>query len=82
MAAKASGRHYGAALGVQQGLSSLARIIGPALGGVAFAEMGVGAPFVGGGLVVSAALVYSLLARTSIRSSAQMVAEPPGIGYR
>ena len=82
VAAKVSGRHYGAVLGVQQGLSSLARIIGPALGGVAFAEMGVGAPFVGGGLVVSAALVYSLLARTSIRSSAQMVAEPPGIGYR
>ena len=82
VAAKVSGRDYGAVLGVQQGLSSLARIVGPALGGLVFAVVGVGAPFVGGGLVVSAALVYSLAMRTSIRSSPQMVAEPPGIGYR
>ncbi len=82
VAARAPGRGYGAVLGVQQGLSSLARVVGPALGGLAFAALGVGAPFVGGGLVVAAALVYSLVVRTSIRSSPQMVAEPPGIGYR
>ena len=82
VAAKAPGGDYGTVLGVQQGLSSLARIIGPALGGLAFAGLGVAAPFVGAGLVVGAALIYSLVVRTSIRSSVGMVAEAPGIGYR
>ena len=44
----------GGALGMQQGLASLARIVGPALGGACYALLGTGAPFLAGGLVVVA----------------------------
>jgi len=72
----------GTALGAQQGFSALARIIGPVLGGVSFELLGVGAPFVGGGLVVAGALVYSLVMRVNMKSGSRMVVEPGPIGYR
>jgi predicted MFS family arabinose efflux permease len=64
----------GAALGAQQGISALARIVGPAVGGLSFALLGVGAPFVGGALVVAGALVFSLVMRGGIAPSPGMVA--------
>jgi predicted MFS family arabinose efflux permease len=66
----------GAALGVQQGLSSLARIVGPAAGGMAFALVGVAAPFVGGGVVIVCALVFSLIMRGGMESSPGVLVEP------
>jgi DHA1 family tetracycline resistance protein-like MFS transporter len=66
----------GAALGVQQGLSSLARIIGPTAGGVAYALLGVAAPFVGGGLVLAGGLVFSLVMRGGLESSPGVLVEP------
>jgi MFS family permease len=66
----------GAALGAQQGLSSLARIIGPAAGGVTYALLGVVAPFVGGSLVLVGALVFSLVMRGGLESSPRVLVEP------
>lgn len=66
----------GAALGAQQGLSSLARIIGPALGGVSYALLGVAAPLLGGACIVAAALVFSLVMRAGMESSARVLGEP------
>lgn len=66
----------GSALGAQQGLSALARILGPAAGGLAYALLGVGAAFVGGGVAVTAALLFSLVMRTNLTTSARMVGEP------
>ncbi len=72
----------GAALGAQQGFSALARIVGPAAGGLSFALLGGGAPFVGGALVIAGALVFSLVMRGGAPSSREMVAEAGPIGYR
>jgi predicted MFS family arabinose efflux permease len=66
----------GAALGAQQGLSSLARIIGPAAGGVSYALLGVAAPFVGGGMVLAVTLVFSLVMRNDLESSPGVLVEP------
>jgi MFS family permease len=63
LAATVAGRvpddQRGAALGAQQSAGGLARIVGPVLGGLAFERIGVGAPYVGGVLLlgVAAALV-------------------------
>ena len=66
----------GAALGAQQGLSSLARIVGPAVGGLSYELLGVGSPFFEGGLVIAAALVFSLVMRSDRTTSTRMVGEP------
>jgi MFS transporter, DHA1 family, tetracycline resistance protein len=66
----------GAALGAQQGLSSLARIVGPIAGGVSYALLGMAAPFVGGACVVAGALVFSLVMRGGIESSPGVLVEP------
>jgi DHA1 family tetracycline resistance protein-like MFS transporter len=71
----------GAALGVQQGFSALARIVGPAVGGVLFA-VGVAAPFVGGALVLAGAVVFSLVMQGGMAAAPGMVAETGPIGYR
>ena len=73
--ARVADNDRGAALGAQQGLSSLARIVGPAAGGLSFALLGVAAPFLGGGLVVVAALVFSLVMRGGMASSPGMLVE-------
>jgi MFS family permease len=73
--ARVADNDRGAALGAQQGLSSLARIVGPAAGGVAFALVGVAAPFVGGGLVIVGALVFSLIMRGGMESSPGVLVE-------
>jgi MFS transporter, DHA1 family, tetracycline resistance protein len=76
--AKVGAARRGTALGVQQGLSSLARIVGPVLGGLSYALLGVGAPFVGGGLALVAALVFSLVMRAHGTISARVVVESGG----
>ncbi|CAN5804354.1 tetracycline resistance MFS efflux pump [soil metagenome] len=47
----------GRLLGVSQSLSALGRVLGPVWGGIAFARIGIGAPYVTGGLVVGIALL-------------------------
>jgi MFS family permease len=78
VAARVGNDGRGAALGAQQGFAALARIVGPAAGGVSFALLGAGAPFVGGGLVVASALLFSLVMRGSMAPAPAMVAESDG----
>jgi DHA1 family tetracycline resistance protein-like MFS transporter len=66
----------GAALGAQQGLSALARIIGPAVGGLSYGLLGVGSPFIEGGVAIGAALLISLVMRAGLTCSPEMVVEP------
>jgi MFS family permease len=55
----------GAALGAQQSAGGLARIVGPVLGGLAFERIGVGAPYVGGVVLLglAAAMVTTAAGR-------------------
>jgi len=66
VAGRVAGAERGAALGTQQGLSALARVLGPAAGGVAYGAAGVGAPFVGGAMVLGVALAGSVLVRRGV----------------
>ena len=50
----------GEALGINQSASSMARILGPLAGGLAYGALGTSAPYVGGAIV---ALVAFILAR-------------------
>ena len=75
VSARVENDRRGAARGVQQGFSALARIVGPAVGGVSFALLGVGAPFWGGALVIAGALVFSLVMRGGMAPAPGMVAE-------
>jgi hypothetical protein len=52
--------------------------VGPAAGGVSFALLGAGAPFVGGGLVVTSALLFSLVMKGGMAPAPRMVAESDG----
>ena len=65
----------GGALGAQQGLSALARIVGPAAGGVSYALLGVATPFWGGGLVIAGALLLSLVMRGGMEPSPGVLVE-------
>ncbi|HEV2148642.1 MAG TPA: MFS transporter, partial [Longimicrobiaceae bacterium] len=54
----ATPREQGRLLGVSQSLSAAGRVLGPVLGGVVFARMGIGAPYLAGaGLSLLAVLV-------------------------
>lgn len=59
--ARASVARRGGALGVQQSASGLARVAGPLAGGLVFEHIGLGAPYVGGAvlMVLCAAVVYA-----------------------
>jgi MFS transporter, DHA1 family, tetracycline resistance protein len=50
-------RDRGTVLGVQQSAGGLARVIGPAIGGLVFGHLGVGLPYAGGAVLVAAAAV-------------------------
>ncbi len=50
----------GRLLGVSQSLSALGRVLGPLWGGVAFARLGIAAPYYSGAVVVGAALLLLL----------------------
>lgn len=54
----------GGVLGINQSLSSLARVIGPPLGGFVFQSLGIGSPYlVGGGIMLLAVLLAAQAAR-------------------
>jgi len=57
----------GEALGINQSASSMARILGPLAGGLAYAALGASAPYVGGAIV---ALMAIILARGIEQSAA------------
>jgi multidrug resistance protein len=61
VAGRVGAERRGAALGAQQSAGGLARVVGPVAGGFAFERIGVGAPYVGG--VVLLALAVALLSR-------------------
>jgi predicted MFS family arabinose efflux permease len=63
----------GEALGAQQSAGGLARVVGPALGGVAFERIGVGAPYLAG----VALLLVAVLLLTSARRRRDPAATPP-----
>jgi multidrug resistance protein len=67
LAATVAGRvdddRRGAALGAQQAAGGLARVVGPVAGGFAFERIGIGAPYVGG--VVLLGLAVLVLTRAS-----------------
>lgn len=64
----------GETLGTAQGTSSLGRIIGPAMGGWAFQNLGSGSPFFIGGSFALLALILVLLNLQSLPNSAQQKA--------
>jgi multidrug resistance protein len=57
-------RARGEVLGVQQAAGGMARVVGPALGGVIFGAIGAGAPYAGGAAVVGLAALALAVART------------------
>jgi multidrug resistance protein len=69
VAGRAHDARRGGALGFQQSAGALARIVGPAMGGILFEHVGVAAPYVvGAGLVGVALLLVSGLGAASSRS--------------
>lgn len=73
VAGRVSDDRRGEALGAQQSAGGLARVLGPVAGGFAFEHLGVGAPYVGG--VVLLLVGVLLLSRTS--RSPEPGATPP-----
>ncbi|HET7276024.1 MAG TPA: MFS transporter [Longimicrobiaceae bacterium] len=62
---EADAGEQGRTLGMSQSLSALGRVLGPLWGGIAFAAIGIGAPYYTGALVVGLALTLMLLAFAS-----------------
>jgi MFS transporter, DHA1 family, tetracycline resistance protein len=62
VAGQAPARDRGRVLGVQQSVGGAARVVGPALGGVAFGHLGVWVPYVGGAAVLGLALAVAVAA--------------------
>lgn len=62
----------GGVLGVNQSLSALGRIIGPALGGLFYREWGVGSPFLVGGACMSLALVLVVVLYSKLPKAAEV----------
>ena len=56
----------GVGLGAQQGVSALARIVGPAVGGLAYGLVGTGSPSWGAAWWWRCALVFSLVMRSGL----------------
>lgn len=56
--------HRGEALGFQQGVSALARVVGPAVAGVLFQHAAIGAPYVLGAALCAVALAVVLVSRS------------------
>lgn len=63
VAARAGRERTGGALGVQQAAGGLARVTGPALGGVLFEHVSAAAPYYAGAGVVTVALLLMVTAR-------------------
>lgn len=62
----------GATLGISQAAASLARILGPALAGIAFAGFGRSGPFLAGALVMAAVVLLALRLPARRPESAQV----------
>jgi DHA1 family tetracycline resistance protein-like MFS transporter len=62
VAGQAPARDRGRVLGVQQSVGGAARVVGPALGGLAFGHLGVWVPYVGGAGVLALALAVLVAA--------------------
>jgi predicted MFS family arabinose efflux permease len=73
VAGRARDDRRGAALGVQQSASALARIVGPAIGGLLFQYVGVAAPYVVGAGLVAVAIALLAVERPISR---ERVASP------
>jgi MFS transporter, DHA1 family, tetracycline resistance protein len=59
---RAPGDEQGGVLGLNQSLSSLARVAGPTAGGLLFQTLGIGTPFLAGGAVMLAAATVAVSA--------------------
>lgn len=73
VAGRVSDDRRGEALGAQQSAGGLARVVGPVAGGFAFEHLGIGAPYVGGVVLLGIGVV--LLSRGS--RSPEPGAKPP-----
>ena len=74
VAAQVDAGRRGQLLGTQQAVGGLARVLGPALGGLAFGHLGVWTPYAAGAAVVAAAAL--VLASSPGRSP-----QAPPVGY-
>jgi MFS family permease len=72
-------KEQGSILGVTQGLSSLARVLGPACGGFLFSAAGPGAPYLAGGALMALALCVCVMNRGKLVVTAGKVAA--GLGH-
>jgi len=64
-------RARGEVLGVQQAAGGLARVVGPATGGVLFGAVGAGAPYAIGAVLVAVAALALAAARANVAASPQ-----------
>lgn len=65
-------REQGAVLGTTQGTSSLGRIIGPAVGGFLYQKLGMGSPFIAGGLLAFIAFTIIAFHFSQLPNSAKL----------
>lgn len=73
VAGRVGDERRGAALGAQQSAGGLARVVGPVLGGVMFDRIGLGAPYLGG--VVLVALAVVVLSRSTPQGGRRAVSQ-------
>jgi MFS family permease len=59
---RSQGDEQGGVLGLNQSLSSLARVAGPTAGGLLFQTLGIGTPFLAGGAIMMAAVAVAVSA--------------------
>ena len=78
VADRAHDTRRGGALGFQQSAGALARIVGPAMGGILFEHVGVAAPYVVGAAMVGVALL--LVARLRVPVTPTIAGPPPALG--
>jgi multidrug resistance protein len=71
VAGRAHDARRGGALGFQQSAGALARIVGPAMGGILFEHVGVAAPYVVGAAMVGVALLLVTGMQASLATSWQ-----------
>ena len=71
----------GGALGIHQSLSSLSRILGPAIGGWMYRDVSHYAPFVAAGVFAGSGLLLSYLLRKSIPESGKAIPAQDDLSY-
>ena len=78
VADRAHDARRGGALGFQQSAGALARIVGPAMGGILFEHVGVAAPYVVGAAMVGVALL--VVGRLRVPVTPTVAGPPPPLG--